>query len=380
MTEVFLHYLFDSRKLGQSFKTVEGQNLKVINFGYLNHSSGPDFLEGQIEFDDKRWAGHIEFHLNSSDWYKHGHQHDEGYRNVIAHFVYKHDKEVYIHDFKLPVVELKDQIDSKEFEKYERLMASKLWIPCQNLIKNVDKELIQSQLEEAFDARMKRKTDLILQLLVEHKGDLKRVFYILLARSLGGVHNAVSMEKLLLLVDFQLIARLNFSPPKVAAYLEALAGFEGDIQEHALIKSSGLNPMSKSEWKTYGMRPPSQPRPRIRQLAELLTKVNELNKIELGQMGPFLELSAAPPFSSSLKDRLTINVIVPFLAAKSGTGALQHLARLKPESNKVVENWSKLGVQAESAKISQALLEQKNEYCNGKKCLFCRIGKSLLKE
>ena len=76
MREEYLHYLFKNNALGNEFITAEGQVLKIINKGQYNTNSGPDFTESRVEFDGKTWAGHIEFHVKSSDWELHGHQND----------------------------------------------------------------------------------------------------------------------------------------------------------------------------------------------------------------------------------------------------------------------------------------------------------------
>jgi hypothetical protein len=40
--------------------------------------------------------------------------------------------------------------------------------------------------------------------------------------------------------------------------------------------------------------------------------------------------------------------------------------------------WRRLGVPVKNAAVSQALLELKKNYCNGRKCLDCAIGQRLL--
>jgi hypothetical protein len=44
MREDYLHYLFASKSLGNTFTTTTGLTLTVQNFGALNPNSGPDFL------------------------------------------------------------------------------------------------------------------------------------------------------------------------------------------------------------------------------------------------------------------------------------------------------------------------------------------------
>lgn len=84
---------------------------------------------------------------------------------------------------------------------------------------------------------------------------------------------------------------------------------------------------------------------------------------------------------------IMINTIIPFLFIY---GKLKHdeslqqkatdwLEQIKTESNNVTRNFSKLGLKPFNAMQSQALLQLKNEYCDAKRCLECRIGHDILK-
>jgi hypothetical protein len=45
--------------------------------------AGPDFFNAQLNIGNQKWAGNVEIHLKSSDWYLHNHERDEAYENVI---------------------------------------------------------------------------------------------------------------------------------------------------------------------------------------------------------------------------------------------------------------------------------------------------------
>ena len=95
MTEEFLYYLWMFKLLKEPLSTTDGIPIIIKSTGEQNFDSGPDFLYAKIQIDDTTWAGNVEMHLRSSDWYRHHHDVDNAYDNVILHVVYEHDREVY---------------------------------------------------------------------------------------------------------------------------------------------------------------------------------------------------------------------------------------------------------------------------------------------
>ena len=133
MREEFLYYLWENRLTDKNLQTTEGESVEVVATGYRNTDSGPDFLEAKIQIGDKLWAGHVEIHVKSSDWKRHGHQADKAYKNVILHVVYENDTQVN----NLPTLELKGRFDATLFTNYQRFVGAKTWIPCASSIAKV---------------------------------------------------------------------------------------------------------------------------------------------------------------------------------------------------------------------------------------------------
>jgi len=83
---------------------------------------------------------------------------------------------------------------------------------------------------------------------------------------------------------------------------------------------------------------------------------------------------------------IIINTVVPFLFCyaehKSNdtlrNKAFQMLEEIPAERNSILSGWQKLGINAENAFDSQALLQLKRQYCDERKCLRCRIGHKVL--
>jgi len=92
--------------------------------------------------------------------------------------------------------------------------------------------------------------------------------------------------------------------------------------------------------------------------------------------------------SNNRIDLITINAIIPFVytigSIEKNTQikikAIESLHKISPEKNQVIKKWNEIGIKAHSAFDSQSLLELKKEGCNRKKCLFCAIGKNVLRK
>ena len=90
MKEDFLHYIWQFKKFDfTNLKTITGEQITIIKVGDFTQLAGPDFFNAQIEIDNQKWAGNIEIHLKSSDWYIHHHEKDDNYDSVILHVVWE---------------------------------------------------------------------------------------------------------------------------------------------------------------------------------------------------------------------------------------------------------------------------------------------------
>lgn len=421
MKEAYLHYAFRKKLWGNKFQTITGQQLEIIDFGEYNGDAGPDFLDAQIRLDGQIWAGPIEFHVNASDWYKHRHQNDLAYQNVIAHFVYKADAEVYANEFSLPTVELKSIVDHNHFKRYQSLIQANGDILCGNQLATLPSHVLEKQKERSLKERLWQKSLVFIRDIETHQGDRLKAYYIGLARVFGGPVNSLPFAQLAEKIERRWLAKLNYDSFQVEALLIGMAGLlpksstnkyvnqmiEAYEYQKILFSLPEIIPMG---WKYARMRPSGFPDRRLAQFAALLCQDNFIQQfiakkgeIEPNngmfeiELNPFWEShfridressrSMAPGLSSEMVDLIWINVIIPFLYAigiwegdndlKSRSIVL--LKQLKHEKNKVVTDWKSLGVKVMSAYDSQSLLALKKQGCSQKKCLFCAVGKSILK-
>jgi Protein of unknown function (DUF2851). len=168
--------------------------------------------------------------------------------------------------------------------------------------------------------------------------------------------------------------------------------------------------MDASLWRFLRLRPGNFPHVRIAQLASLysngwgvFSKLMEAESMkaikDILHTSPsdyweehYQFYNSSPRRSKNLSNSsfnlLVINTVVPFLYAygkhKADDALCQRagnfLEELKAEDNHVTRMWSGVGLNVNNASDSQALLELKKEYCDKKKCLYCRIGFEYLKQ
>ncbi len=75
-------------------KTSSNKRLQILSPGEFNVHSGPDFLDSAILIEGLVNVGDFEFHRNASEWYKHNHNENPEFNNVILHIVLNNDKSI----------------------------------------------------------------------------------------------------------------------------------------------------------------------------------------------------------------------------------------------------------------------------------------------
>src|ERR1039457_4810541 len=132
MTEEFIHYLWQFRLLKPELETDDGESLTVLHPGNANHDGGPDFFNSRIRIGETIWAGNVEIHINSSDWFRHKHHKDKAYDNVILHVVYSNDLQVFDRNQKrIPTLTMKGCFADTIYDRYKGCLSSHLWNPCE---------------------------------------------------------------------------------------------------------------------------------------------------------------------------------------------------------------------------------------------------------
>ncbi len=414
--EQLLHYVWKHRLFPlKPLLTVSGESLEVIDPGLPNRNAGPDFFNAKVKIGNMMWVGNVEIHMHSSDWKRHGHHMDKNYDSVVLHVASHIDSEVSRSDGTLiPQMEL--HCPSYLLDNYRRLIETDRYPACYSLIAELPELMLHSWLSCLQTERFEQKTERIMQLLEHYNKDWENVFFITLARNFGFGANSEAFEFWAENVPLQAVNKHRDNLFQIEAFFFGQAGLlqqeipadehtENLIKEYSYLSHKfGLRPSDKCRWKLLRMRPGNFPHVRIAQLAAfhhrsqgLLSALMEANthkdlrNILRGGTSEywlthyvFGEVSPMRPktLGDSTIDLLIINTVIPFLYAygkhKNDNTLLQRANRLleemNPENNYIVRIWSECGLKAANAGDSQALIQLKKNYCDMKKCLYCRIG------
>ncbi len=418
--EQLLHYIWKYKLYtNQTFVSSDGDEIEILNTGMLNSNAGPDFFNSKIKVGNKTWAGNIEIHKSSSDWKKHMHHIDPVYNSIILHVVEKIDCDIYTQDNrKIPQIAI--DIPHNVASNYTQLLNSSFTIPCTNTLKDVPKIHLNNWLYALLVERLERKTNDIYTILDKFNNSWDETFYVLLARNFGFGLNSEVFERLALSLPYFYIQKHSDNIFQVEALLFGQAGLlEDDTilddyflqlkkEYHFLRKKYTLNNLDGFLFKSLRVRPQGFPQVRIAQLAAVLQQSKRLfshvlEKEDVDLLRLFFHINASEywqthytfgkpsnkktkyPGDSSI-NVILINTVAPILFAygkknnieKYCTNALAILEDLKPEKNSLITEFKKHGINPLNAADTQALIQLRKEYCDHRKCLYCKVGYQIL--
>lgn len=429
--EKLLHYVWKHKIFPlRALLTPYSEEVEVLDVGLSNPNSGPDFFNAKIKIGDTFWAGNVELHMRSSDWFKHGHDGDAAYNNTILHVVNIIDCEVFAENGK-KIPQLQLDIPARVERCYSELCTTEDYPRCHPIIRRLDTFTVHSWMSALLCERLESKAELVMERVKKLNGDWENAFFITLARNFGfglngdtfeswgshlpfhalGKHrdNSFQIESLFMgtagLLQMDAVPKGN---REAAAEDEYFAKLQKEYQ-YLAHKFSLPEPMSCERWQYLRLRPQNFPHLRIIQLAHLyhkgclnLSRVLEAESIEqlqnllqtqvteywethylFGCPGPKNEKK----LSKASRNLLIINTVIPVLYAYGMqhdnetlcNRAIQMLEELRPENNYIIRQWESCGLSVESAADSQALIQLKKEYCDKKECLRCRFGYEFLK-
>ena len=422
MKEDFLHHVWQFKKFDiANLKTTKGESIQILNSGQYLQLAGPDFFNAQIIIENQKWAGNVEIHLKSSDWYVHNHEKDSNYDSVILHVVWEHDVPIFRKDnSEIPTLELKEYVALSDLHKYQSLLSQKSWIYCENELQNVDQFVFKNWQERLYFERLERKANLIFELLETSNHDWEAVLFCLLVKNFGLNTNGEMFYKIAKSIPFSVVRKESFSLESLESLLLGQANLlSHDFQDsyarelqksyHYLVQKYQLHEKVAGSVEFFKHRPDNFPTIRLAQLANLYfhrknlfslvmncSSINELYQVFNVGVSEYWEThynfdressKKMKKLSKSFVDLLVVNTIIPLQFAyarsrqKEITQDLIDLANSIPsERNVIIDKFKTFGIASENVYESQALLQLKKEYCDLKKCLDCAVGHFILKK
>lgn len=416
MQYVWKHRLWRS----EDMVTNTGKKVRVVDPGLLNTDAGPDFFNAKIKIDGHMWVGNVEMHYRATDWKRHHHDSDKAYDSVILHVVAKDDAPVRRTNGEL-IPQLVLEVSPQFNADYASLVGATIEVPCATKIKQVPHLTIVEWVEGLAFERLHGKVERIHQLLDSFNGSWEDVCYVTLARNFGFGINNDAFERLARRTPLRLLGKHSDSVLQIEALLFGQAGmldaqkpgmdsyYNQLCTEYAFLSNKfQLTPMEKESWKLFRIRPQNFPYRRIAMLAQFIEggfrmmnrileaegekEMRALFEVELSgywtkhyTFGKPNERATATLSRSSI-DIILINTVAPLIYAYGElTGsyemtdkAIKLLEDLRAESNSIVSHFVAYGIDCPDALTSQALVQLKREYCDARKCIYCKIGHHLL--
>ncbi|MDR2473142.1 MAG: DUF2851 family protein [Tannerella sp.] len=432
--EKMLHYIWKHRLYpSDEFRTHDGALITVIDPGIYNTDAGPDFFNAKIRIGTTVWVGNIEIHNRASDWILHRHDRDKMYDNVILHVV-RHDdcKVYYTNNVEVRQVVLPVPVNVET--NIEWLLSRDTPVPCEGNLFNIPAIYLSDWLTTLLMERLERKTQDVEMRLSLNSKDWNETFYITLMRNFGFGTNSDIFEMLAKSLPFKHILKHRNNPLQIEALFFGQAGLLDDVSisdpsrgfepfgnyanelrtEYSFLrKKYNLQPVSGFLFRNLRTRPVNFPHVRLAQAAAVWTHNDLLfSKIleteDLVALRKFFNVEPSPYWSEHYnfntvhkKDNscvrrksiganatniILINTVAPILFAYGKIKkrdnycerALRLLEKIPAERNAIVTLFGNAGVKADNAGDSQALIQLQREYCEKKKCLYCRIGYRVL--
>ena len=417
MNERLLQYIwqFQYFNLNELF-TENAEPIFILNAGRYNTNQGPDFLDAKIKIGNTTWAGNIELHVQSSHWQSHRHSSDANYKNIILHVVWQDDVKL---DLPFPVLELQSKVSKLLLKKYNELMQSAAFIPCENNLRHTDDFTWSNWKQRVLVERLQEKSQVVQGYLAENNNHWEETFWWLLAKNFGIKVNSEAFEKIARSLPLAILAKHKNQIHQIESLLFGQAvlltgNFKDDYgqllqKEYVFLQKKYKLVPIKIPLHYLRMRPSNFPTVRLAQLSMLVhNSVHLFSKItateKLGDVKKMLDVTAndywhyhylldeesvfkEKKMGTQMVENILINTIIPILFVygqylnenKYKDRALRWLEEIAAEKNNITKGFAAIGIKIKSAFDSQSLIQLKNNYCDQKRCLECAIGNKILK-
>lgn len=414
--EQLLHYTWKHKIFPlHELRTTDGRLLEVLNPGIHNTDAGPDFTGAKIKLDGTEWVGNVEIHQKTSDWFRHHHDTDASYENIILHVASEIDQPLfYPNGQEIPQLQL--SVPSYVRDNYSELSHNDCRPPCRNVIGNLSAFLIHNWMTSLTLERFEERTRQIMQRRDILDKNWEDTLFVTLARNFGFGINGDAFEQWAQSIPMMAVGKHRDSLFQIEAIFFGQAGLldaAGDDDYYLQLQKEynylrqkfSLTPIHPKAWKFLRLRPQNFPHIRIAQLAMLYYEqrlnlsrllnaqnLNEVSALLLTRVSDYWRthytFSSQPtkPVEKTLSlasiQLIIINSVAPMLFAYGKYKSDQSLCdrafslweQLKAENNTIIRDWASAGIPCENAADTQALIQLHRNYCQRRDCLRCKFG------
>lgn len=418
--EQLLHYtwkhkLFPLREL----RTADGRPVEVLHPGLYNTNSGPDFSEAKIKIGGTVWVGNVEIHTRTSDWFRHHHDTDKSYENVVLHVASEIDCQLHYPDGK-EIPQLQLDIPQYVQDNYAELSRNDHHPRCKEVVGKLPQLMVHNWMTSLMLERFEERTKQILSRRELLDKDWESTLFVTIARNFGFGLNGDAFETWASSIPMNAVAKHRDNLFQIEAIFFGQAGLlEGDQpdeyaqtlqKEYRYLRQKFSLTPSASAWKLLRLRPQNFPYVRLAQLAMLyheqrlnLSKI--INSATINDIADLLLTHTSDYWnthycfggqpsrprenhlSKSSIELIIVNSVAPILFAYGKYKSDQHICdrafslweQLKAENNRITRAWALAGVACDNAADSQALIQLSRHYCDTHNCLRCQFGHEFIR-
>lgn len=298
--ELELQALWFSGAFGTRFRTTDGREVRIVQFGEWNRGAGPDFMQAAVEIDGELRTGPLELDPEAGDWALHGHEENPAFRGVVLHVVFRGDDRRRftrtLDHREVPQVVITDLQLADALNRPPRETAIAHPGRCVHPLKGLPPSALERLLAEAATLRATHKAARFLRTAEAHGRDA--ALFQATAETLGYRGNSLAMQ---LLAQRAPLSLLRDEGEAAESILFGTAGFL-TAQVHELVpddtreylrdlwdtwwKNRARFEVSSERgipWKTYGQRPANHPHRRLGALASLVRVWPQYRKLALAR-------------------------------------------------------------------------------------------------
>jgi Protein of unknown function (DUF2851) len=298
--ELELQALWFGGAFGREFRTTQGKEVRIVQFGGWNHGAGPDFLHAAVEIDGMLRSGAIELDPDPACWEQHGHATNPAFREVVLHVSFRPaTRDHFIRDpdhREIPQVVVGAAQLADALNRPQREVAIAHPGRCCAPLKRLPAAAVARLFDEAARHRAQLKAARWLRTADAHGRDA--ALFQCVAETLGYRGNSLAMR---LLAQRAPLAMLKSEGEAAEAVLFGTAGFlsprlheaappdtrdylrglwESWWKSRARFEASAERAIP---WKTHGQRPANHPHRRVGALATLLRAWPQFRKLALAR-------------------------------------------------------------------------------------------------